>query len=479
MELSGGVVSVATAVRRPVCTVESGGAAGVLSAGLLGAQLGEPDVISFDMGGTTAKTGIVRDGHPHVTHSFQVGGKGSFGTPRAGTGIPVKTPVVDLAEVGAGGGSRAWLDAGGALRVGPGSVGAVPGPACYGRGGTEPTVTDADLLLGYLDPAGLAGGIALSAERAERAVASVADPLGLDVADTASAIHEIANATMAAAIRLVTVQRGIDPRDFTLVAFGGAGPVHAAALAATFGIRSVVVPWGAGVASAVGLVGSEPTAELVQTHLVALADAAIGDLETRFTDLEGRAHVELGVDADTPVTVRWAADLRCRGQAHELHRRCRPRAAQRGAGRGAHRPVPRRLRADLRHPVLGAGRAGQRPGPARRAVRRARRPPGHDHRDRRRASGRRAGRAVLRPRRVRDHARLRLGDAAARRRADRPRARRRPRHDGRRPPRRAGPARRAAPPPAPAALAHRPGRGRAVTECPLRPGDGVGSVARR
>ena len=318
MESSGGVMSAAAAARRPVSTVESGGAAGVLAAGIVGNQISAPDVISFDMGGTTAKTGIVRDGQPSLAHSFQVGGKGSFGATRAGTGVPVKTPVVDLAEVGAGGGSRAWVDAGGALRVGPGSAGAVPGPACYDRGGTEPTVTDANLILGYLDPGGLAGGMTLSSERAAHAVAAVADPLGLDVADAASAIHEIANATMAAAIRMVTVQRGIDPRDFTLVGFGGAGPVHVARLASTFGIRSVVVPWGAGVAAAVGLVGSDPTVELVQTRLVELTDADPLEVEALFTQLEARGRAELGVDEHEPLLVRRSADLRCRGQAHEL-----------------------------------------------------------------------------------------------------------------------------------------------------------------
>ena len=143
-------------------TVESGGAAGVIAAGIVGHTAGFDDVISFDMGGTTAKAGIVRHGAPTITHDFQVGGKGSFGGTRAGTGVPLKIPVVDLAEVGAGGGSIAWIDAGGALRVGPRSAGAAPGPACYGRGGTEPTVTDANFLLGYLDPAGLAGGVTLS-----------------------------------------------------------------------------------------------------------------------------------------------------------------------------------------------------------------------------------------------------------------------------------------------------------------------------
>jgi len=162
MDSAGDVMTAARAAALPVATVESGGAAGVLSAGIVGRAAGAGDVISFDMGGTTAKAGIVRDGRPAITHDFQVGGKGSFGGARAGTGIPLKLPVVDLAEVGAGGGSIATVD-GGILRVGPRSAGAVPGPACYGRGGTEPTVTDADLVLGYLDPERLAGGVTLSA----------------------------------------------------------------------------------------------------------------------------------------------------------------------------------------------------------------------------------------------------------------------------------------------------------------------------
>jgi N-methylhydantoinase A len=318
MESSGGVVSTVAAIRRPVCTVESGGAAGVLAAGAIGASVGAADVISFDMGGTTAKTGIVRDGRPALAHDFQIAGRGSFGGARPGTGVPVKVPVVDLAEVGAGGGSVAWLDPGGTLRVGPRSAGAVPGPACYGRGGTDATVTDANLLLGYLGAHDLAGGVTLEPARAETAVAPIAAALGVEPFDAAEAIHEIANTTMAAAIRMVTVQRGIDPRDFTLVAFGGAGPVHVARLAAQFGIRAVLVPWAAGVASAVGLLRSEPTIELVQTVLVELDEPSVPVLEAAFADLEDRARRELAaVDAPTARVTR-SADLRYRGQAHQL-----------------------------------------------------------------------------------------------------------------------------------------------------------------
>jgi N-methylhydantoinase A len=332
MESSGGVMSAARAARQPVLTVESGGAAGVIAAGIVGHAAGFDDVISFDMGGTTAKAGIVRHGRPTVTHDFQVGGKGSFGGTRAGTGVPLKIPVVDLAEVGAGGGSIAWIDAGGALRVGPRSAGAAPGPACYGRGGTEPTVTDANFLLGYLDPAGLAGGVMLSHDLANAAMETVAAPLGLTVLEAARAVHEIVNATMAAAIRVVTVQRGIDPRDFTLVGFGGAGPMHAARLAETFAIPTVVVPWAAGVASAVGLVSSDLAVDLVQTHVTDLpvvglpgedlaGDGFPGDvdeLESVFAALEERGRAELGDASGGEFVITRAADLRARGQAHQL-----------------------------------------------------------------------------------------------------------------------------------------------------------------
>jgi N-methylhydantoinase A len=271
------------------------------------------------MGGTTAKAGIVRDGRPAVVNDFQVGGKGSFGGTRAGTGFPVKIPTVDLAEVGAGGGSIAWIDAGGALRVGPQSAGAVPGPACYERGGTEPTVTDANLVLGYLDPAGLAGGVTLSVEAAVDALArAIANPLGIDVAAAARGVHDIVNASMAAAIRVVTVQRGIDPRGFTLVAFGGAGPMHAVRLAEMFGITTVVVPPAAGVGSAVGLVGADLGVELVQTRVVDLHDADPDELEAVFAELAAQARAELADEPGATFTVTRSADVRYRGQAYHL-----------------------------------------------------------------------------------------------------------------------------------------------------------------
>jgi N-methylhydantoinase A len=316
MESSGSVMSASLAARRPVYTVESGGAAGVTAAGAVGRLLGVGDVISFDMGGTTAKTAVVRDGRPRVVHDLQIGGKGSFGGARAGTGFPVKVPVVDMAEVGAGGGSIAWIDAGGSLRVGPRSSGSVPGPACYGRGGDASTVTDANLLLGYVNPGGLAGGVSLSRERAEAVLSrDVAEPLGLDLATAARAVHELANASMASALRVVTIQRGVDPRDFTLVGFGGAGPTHVTGLAETFGITSIAVPWAAGVASAVGLVTADLGVERVRTMIADVDELEPSRLEAAFAELEAACREEL---AGGDVTMHRSVDARYRGQAHQL-----------------------------------------------------------------------------------------------------------------------------------------------------------------
>jgi N-methylhydantoinase A len=317
MDSAGDVMSAARAAALPVATVESGGAAGVIAAGIVGTAVGAGDVISFDMGGTTAKAGIVRGGRPAVAHDFQVGGKGSYGGARAGTGIPLKVPVVDLAEVGAGGGSIAGVHAG-VLRVGPRSAGAAPGPACYGRGGTEPTVTDADLVLGFLDPAGLAGGVTVSLPLARAAIDdAVARPLGIDTVEAARAVHEIANANMAAAIRVVTVQRGVDPRDFALVGFGGAGPMHVSRIADEFGIRTVVVPWAAGVASAIGLVSADLGAEYRRPFPSDLDAVDVAELNRAFGDLERRARAESG-DGSGEFAVSRFVGMRVRGQVHPL-----------------------------------------------------------------------------------------------------------------------------------------------------------------
>ena len=227
MQSSGGVFSSEAARTRPVFMVESGPAAGVIASAHLGETLGRPDVLSFDMGGTTAKVGLIQDGQPSVTKNYNVGGHAGAGIGGMSlSGYPVRTPVVDLVEIGAGGGSIAWVDSGGLLRVGPQSAGADPGPVCYGRGGAEPTVTDANVVLGRLNPSYFLGGeIGLDVDGARRAIEErCAKPLGLDVIEAANGIVEIANAAMVNALHLISVQRGYDPRDFVLFGFGGAGP---------------------------------------------------------------------------------------------------------------------------------------------------------------------------------------------------------------------------------------------------------------
>ncbi|MGW7691327.1 hydantoinase/oxoprolinase family protein [Streptomyces asiaticus] len=321
MESGGGVMSADLAGRRAVATIESGPAAGVLAASFTGTAAGHPDVISFDMGGTTAKACVVRGGRPHITREFSVGGKGSFGGRRAGTGVPIKVPAIDLAEVGAGGGSIAWVDDGGVLHVGPRSAGSAPGPACYGLGGAEPTVTDANLVLGYLDPSSFAGGtMALAPELSEKAIDQrLAGPLGVDRAVAAHAVHDLANATMGSAVHVVTVQRGIDPRGFAVVAFGGAGPMHAARVAERFGISTVIVPPSCGVGSAVGLLAADLSTDRVLTHVVSAQDADLRELERVFTELAASASGDLDVGLGDPGTrVERSADVRFSGQAHEL-----------------------------------------------------------------------------------------------------------------------------------------------------------------
>lgn len=312
MDSAGGVLPAALAAARPVRTIESGPAAGVIAAARAGAPYGPTDLISFDMGGTTAKAGLVRDGRPGVTHDFQVGGSGSFGGRRPGTGIPVKGAAIDLAEVGAGGGSIAWLDAG-VLRVGPRSAGAEPGPACYGRGGTLPTVTDADLVLGYLDPDGF-GDLRLRTGLAEEAIARhVAGPLGVTVAEAAAAIHAIADDQMGAAVHVVTVRRGIDPRGCTLVALGGAAPTHAAGIAARFGIGRVLVPARCGVGSAAGLLHADLSTERSCAFPAPADGADPAALETVLAGLEAACRADLGV---TGGEAARAVGIRFTGQAH-------------------------------------------------------------------------------------------------------------------------------------------------------------------
>jgi N-methylhydantoinase A len=322
MQSSGGVMSAAAAKARPAYMVESGPAAGVIAAGAFAGAHGYRNVISFDMGGTTAKVGLIQEGQIRLSSELEVGAQAvtPLGEGRGG-GYPVRTPVIDLVEVGAGGGSEAWIDAGGALRVGPRSAGAVPGPACYGQGGAIPTVTDANLLLGRLNPAYFLGGeITLDPAAGRAALVRCAEPLGLDPYQAASGIVEIANAHMIAAMRLVSVQRGYDPRDFVLVAFGGAGPLHANALARDLGIPLVLVPPSPGIASALGMLMTDIRHELVASRRHALAGLAPDSLEALFGGFAIEAAAVLDREGVPPGQRRLvrSADLRYHGQSHEL-----------------------------------------------------------------------------------------------------------------------------------------------------------------
>jgi N-methylhydantoinase A/oxoprolinase/acetone carboxylase beta subunit len=309
MRSRGGIVSAALAAQQPVTLFLSGPAAGVIGAGFAAERSGVRDFVSLDMGGTSNDVAVVREGRPLLASEGTIGP------------YPVRTPMVDVNTIGAGGGSIAWIDAAGGLRVGPRSAGAEPGPACYGRGGDEATVTDASLVLGYLNPARFAGGsMPLDAGAAERALAAVGRRLGVDPVAAAAGIHRVVNARMADQIRLVTIKRGYDPRQFSLVVLGGAGPVHGAALAAEMGMAEVLVPEAPGVLAAFGLLAAAIEHHHART-LQGRADVADLDAVNRCLDeldAAGRGRMrEEGVPAPE-VRVAYTADMRYVGQAYEL-----------------------------------------------------------------------------------------------------------------------------------------------------------------
>ena len=319
MQSNGGVMSAAVAAQKAICSVESGPAAGVIAAAHLGRLLGHPDIVSFDMGGTTAKAGVIRGGQPSITNDFRVGGRVSIGG--RSTGQPIKIPVVDLAEVGAGGGSIAWIDSGGVPQVGPRSAGASPGPACYGFGGVEPTVTDANLVLGYLDPDYfLGGGMKIYPQASRAAIAPLAEKLKLDITAAAHAIYKMVNTHMGSAVRMVTVQRGIDPRQYAVVAFGGAGPAHIVKVAEQFEIPKVIVPLSPGLKSAFGLLVSDLVEDRVVTRTMDLDGADVGELNRLFDELERSARASLRSEGltDEEIGVERLLDLRFRHQMHEM-----------------------------------------------------------------------------------------------------------------------------------------------------------------
>ena len=322
MGSNGGVLDVAEALRMPASAVESGPAAGVIAAQRLGDLIGRANLISFDMGGTTAKASLIENGRIETTSEYEVGGQGNVGRWLHGTGHPIRVPVIDLAEVSAGGGSIAWIDPGGALRVGPGSAGAEPGPACYGHGGDRPTVTDANVVLGRLSRTHLLGGrLPIDAATAEAAVRThVADPLGQGVMEAAAGIVSVVNHGMAEALRIVSVERGHDAREFSLVAFGGAGPVHAAALAEELDIPEVIIPPIPGGFSALGLVATDLRRDWSHTFYSPIESIDPEALDRRLTELERAAQTMLrnaGIPEPNRIIER-AADCRYTKQAYEL-----------------------------------------------------------------------------------------------------------------------------------------------------------------
>ena len=309
MQGMGGVMKSAAARRRSVHTAVSGPVGGVLGGAFIARHVGLRDVVTLDMGGTSTDVSLVRAGEPEITSGGSLGG------------YPLSIPMIGLNYIGAGGGSIAWLDPGGILRVGPRSTGAVPGPACYGRGGTQPTVTDANLVLGRLNPdQPLAGTIALDGAAARRSIAELARGMGMEPLPVALGIVRVANANMIKAIRVISVDRGYDLRAFALIAFGGAGPLHAGRLALELHIPRVIVPPQPGVLSALGLLVADARTDYVQSVLRADDEADPDELERGFAGLERQARQWLtaqGIGAAAQSTVR-ALDMRYQGQGHEI-----------------------------------------------------------------------------------------------------------------------------------------------------------------
>ena len=316
---SGGVATLDTCVRFPIRLLESGPAAGAIAAAAVGTAMGRDSLLSFDMGGTTAKLSVVDGGEPLVTHDFEVDRRYRF---KKGSGLPVKVPVIEMIEIGAGGGSIARVDSLGLLKVGPESAGADPGPVCYSRGGCSPTVTDADLLLGYLDPDYFLGGaMKLDVAAAEAAVSeNIGTRLGMPVVEAAWGVHQVVNEAMANAARVHVVERGKNPRALPVVAFGGAGPVHGYGVAELLGSAELVLPYGAGVASAMGLLVAPLAFDFVRSHHGRLDELDWAEVNGIFEAME-RDGTDLLVGSGAgpdEITHTRTADIRYVGQGHEI-----------------------------------------------------------------------------------------------------------------------------------------------------------------
>ncbi|MFB6083559.1 MAG: hydantoinase/oxoprolinase family protein [Halorientalis sp.] len=307
MQANGGITDAETVRHNAVLTTLSGPAAGVVGANEMATAGDDPArLVTFDMGGTSSDVSLVRDGEVERTTDGEINDR------------PIRTPLVDIETVGAGGGSIAWVDSGGALRIGPRSAGAEPGPACYGRGGTEPTVTDANLVLGYIGSStSLGGELSLDEQAAHDAMADLAEQAGMDgPVAAARGVYRVANANMTRAIRSVTVERGFDPRKFGLVAFGGAGPMHAVSIASNLDMERVVVPRASGVLSAYGLLAADEKQDAVRTYQCPLDSVDPDTVEGIYDDLADEVLAEIS-DPER-ATVRYSADLRYAGQSFEL-----------------------------------------------------------------------------------------------------------------------------------------------------------------
>lgn len=313
VQSTGGLFPIAHARRDCVRMLESGPAAGVIGAQAICAQMGLGDAIAFDMGGTTAKAGVISKGEPLTTGSALIGGYEKA--------LPIQIPMIDIFEVGTGGGSIARIGEGNSLRVGPQSAGSMPGPACYGRGGAEPTVTDANLLLGRLDESNFLGGeMPLDRSAAQEAMRGVATPLGLDETAMADGILRIAVTTMSHAVKAVTTERGLDAGAFTMVVYGGAGPLHASAIAREIGIRRVLIPFSPGHFSAYGMLFSDLRYDYVRSCFRRLDDVSFDELEAIYAEMEkeGRAAIADSVVQPSEIRVARAADMRYVGQEHAV-----------------------------------------------------------------------------------------------------------------------------------------------------------------
>ena len=315
---SGSTAPLAVAVEQPVRLVESGPAAGAIAASHFGQLVGYADLLAFDMGGTTAKLCLIHEGRPAIAPTVEVARLHRF---KKGSGYPLQFPTVDMLEIGAGGGSIAWVDSLGLLKIGPESASANPGPACYGFGGQKPTVTDADLVLGYLNPDYFLGGeMSLDRPAAERALATIAEPLGLSIVEAADGIHRLVNENMASAAKIHVLEKARDPRTYAIMCFGGAGPVHAAGMTRILGASQMIAPPSAGVASAIGLLIAPTAFDFVRSYPTGLERADWSEIQILLDSMETQGLALLasaGIPAEE-ARIERSVDGRFEGQLHEI-----------------------------------------------------------------------------------------------------------------------------------------------------------------